>query len=284
MKRCMAILLSVLLTIGCFGCISSGLIRYANADKYTAGDFTYDASEITAVDIDWAAGDITLKNGTGTLSVSESGGDTLDKADQLHWWIDGSTLKIKYCESGRISTVSASQKDLTVELPNFADLKIDIASGKIAAENMLNLGVLDVNTASGGVGIEYLSAKEVKIDSASGGVNLAHASVSGTIRIDSASGGVSSEILSADSVRIDVASGGVKLRVGMVNSIDIDSASGGVNLQLVSPERGAKVRCESVSGKVNIKLPYEKSGSTYKIGLGDIDVKIDAVSGTITVE
>ncbi len=284
MKRCMAILLSVLLTIGCFGCISSGLIRYANADKYTAGDFTYDASEITAVDIDWAAGDITLKNGTGTLSVSESGGDTLDKADQLHWWIDGSTLKIKYCESGRISTVSASQKDLTVELPNFADLKIDIASGKIAAENMLNLGVLDVNSASGGIGIEYLSAKDVRIDTASGGVYIAHASVSGAFKVDSASGGVSSEQISADSIRIDVASGGVTLGVMAANTVNIDSVSGGVKLKLLSPERGASVRCETASGKVNIKLPYEKSGSTYKIGLGDIDVKIDAVSGTITVE
>ena len=284
MKRFMTVLLSVLLTVGCIGCTSSGLIRYANAEKYTAGGFTYEASEITAVDIDWAAGDITLQSGKGTLSVSESGGETLDEADRLHWWIDGSTLKIKYCESGRISTVSASQKDLTVELPDFVDLKIDIASGKIAAENMLNLGVLDVNTASGGVGIEYLSAKEVKIDTASGGVNLAHAVISGAIRINSASGGVTSEILGADSVRIDVASGGVKLRVNMVNSIDIDSVSGGVNLQLASPERGAKVRCETVSGTVNIKLPYEKSGKTYTIGLGDIDVSIDAVSGTITVE
>ncbi|MBQ1821380.1 MAG: DUF4097 family beta strand repeat protein [Clostridia bacterium] len=283
MKRIVAVLLA-----GCMflfaGCTCSGIIRYADADKYTPGGFTYEAEKITAVDVDWSAGGITLKNGSGTLSVSESGGDSLKEEDRLYWWIDGTTLRIRFCKSGHLSTVKASDKHLTLELPDFVDLDVDIASGKIEAEGMLNLGELNVDTASGGMELQNLFAKQASIDSASGGLHITNASVTGAFEVDSASGALTVEQISADSVKIDSASGGIVLGIGTVNSVKIDSASGGITIRLQSAERGAQVRIESVSGSVNVKLPNEKDGNTYRIGSGECKIEIDSVSGGVTVE
>ena len=291
MKRIIALLLTGLLLFACVGCIRiTGLscsvpVRYTNADKYTAGNFTYESDKVDKVEIEWAAGGIKLMNGKGTLSVTESGSDDLSEEEQMHWWLDGTTLRIKFCKSGyNLSVTKMNKKELTVELPDFVNLDIDVASGKVSAENMLNLGKLKLDTASGGTDIRFLSAKEVKVDSASGGVAFGNVSVTGDFKVNTASGGLTIDRVSADEIEIDSASGGVTLGIDTVEKIKIDSASGAIKLKLNQPERGATVRCEKVSGSVNVKLPYEKDGETYKIGLGATEIKIDVVSGGVTIE
>ena len=293
MKRIIALLLTGLMLFGFAGCIRvSGLscttpIRYANADKYTAGNFTYESDKVEKVEIEWMSGGITLKNGSGTLSVTESGSGSLSEDEQMHWWLDGTTLKIRFCKSGYqcdFTKAFNQKKELTVELPDFVDLDIDVASGKVSAENMLNLGKFKLDTASGGTDIRFLSAKEVKVDSASGGTEFGSVSVSGDFNVNTASGGLTVDRISAGEIDVDSASGGVTLGIDTVEKIKIDSASGAIKLKLNQPERGATVRCEKVSGSVNVKLPYEKDGETYKIGLGATEIKIDVVSGGVTIE
>ncbi|MBR4906785.1 MAG: DUF4097 family beta strand repeat protein [Clostridia bacterium] len=291
MKRIIALLLTGLMLFTCVGCITiTGLscsvpVRYANADKYTAGNFTYESDKVEKVEIEWASGGIKLLNGKGTLSVTESGSDELSEDEQMHWWLDGKTLKIKFCKSGyNLPITKTNKKELTVELPDFVDLEIDVASGKVSAENMLNLGKLKLETASGGTDIKFLSAKEVKVDSASGGIAFGSVSVTGDFNVNTASGGLTVDRISANEIDVDSASGGVTLGIDTVEKIKIDSASGAIKLKLNEPERGATLRCEKVSGSVNVKLPYEKDGETYKIGLGATEIKIEVVSGGITIE
>lgn len=305
MKRIIAALLACLL-LAFMGCISLASIRYSDADRYTAGNFTYDGSKVTAVEIDWVSGSITLKNGKGTLSVSETSEKQLSEEDQMHWWIDGTTLRIRYCKSGKkINLVGdlLEKKDLTVELPAFADLSIDVAAGKIVAEDMLDVGTFKVNTASGGASIGFLSAKEVDIDTASGAWEFGMVSVSGefdvdtasgglsvdeitanSVEVDSASGGVSIGAVMADRVKIDSASGGIALGLRRVSRADISSTSGGIRLTLADKEGGATIRFDAVSGSFSTDLPYEKTGNTYKIGSGLADIKISVTSGGVTVE
>jgi len=293
MKRIIALLLTGLLLFASVGCIRiTGLscsvpVHYTNADKYTAGNFTYESDKVEKVEIEWAAGGITLKNGTGTLSVTESGAGTLSEEEQMHWWLDGRTLKIKFCKSGyqyELTDAFNQKKDLTVELPDFVDLDIDVASGKVSAENMLNLGRFELDTASGGSDIRFLSAKEVKVDAASGKTAFGSVSVSGNFKVNTASGGLSVDRISAGEIDVDSASGGVTLGIDTVETIKIDSASGAIRLKLNQPERGASLRCDKVSGSIHVNLPYEKDGDTYRIGLGATEIRIDVVSGSVTIE
>lgn len=284
MKRLVSILLISALTFGGFGCsVISHVTRYTNADQYTAGGFTYDAAAVTRVEVEWAAGGVTLSHGTGTLTVSESGGDTLSTSEKLHWWLDGTTLRIKYCESGFSHVIQPKQKDLTLELPEGVDLRIDIASGKTKADR-LAVGTLDLNTASGGVEILELTAKTVDIDTASGGVYLGTVAVENTLTVDTASGGFEVNELSCKTVKVDSASGGVKLGLDEVQTVKVNVASGRVTLKLLDAARGATLRLNKLSGGFDCKLPMTAEGKSYKIGNGEIQITVDSASGGITVE
>lgn len=306
---CFAACIPVVGCVSCSGISCNGVsvsmpLRYADAEKYTAGNFTYESAEVKKVEIEWASGDVTLKNGTGTLSVSEAGSDTLKEEERLHWWIDGTTLKIKYCKSGtKISLTDLAEKDLSVELPAFADLEIEIGSGRIAAENMLDLGKLEIDSASGGTDLPYLSAKEVVVRSASGGLNFGRASVSGDFKIETASGGFSIDEIFAETidvksasgdvsfgritakkVDVDNASGHIALWLHRADEVEIDSASGSVRIRLDDKEGGASIRFRAVSGSFRTELPYEKNDNTYTIGNGLIRMDIDVTSGSVTIE
>ena len=284
MKRFLSMLLIAALLSCSFGCvIISRVTRYANADKYTAGGFTYEASAVKRVELEWAAGDVTLSHGTDTLTVTESGGDALSTSEKLHWWLDGTTLRIRYCESGYAHVIQAKQKHLNLELPVDVDLKIDIASGKLGAD-ALCCSSLDVNTASGGMQVTTLDAKEVKIDSASGGTVLGDVTVDGTFSVDTASGGLTAERVNAKTVKVDSASGGVKLGLDTVNTVKVDVASGRVTLKLLDAARGATVRLNKLSGGFDCKLPMTAEGKTYKIGNGEIQITVDSASGGVSIE
>lgn len=288
MKRIIAVLLTGLLLLSAVGCIRiscSAPVMYSNADRYTAGDFTYDESKVKKVEIEWASGSVTLKNGKGTLSVSESGADALKEEEKLHWWIDGTTLKIKFCKSGvELLLNGLNKKDLTVELPAFADLEIEVASGKVIGEEMLDLGEVHVETASGGASIGFLSAKEIRIETASGAWKLGRVSVSGDFKVDTASGGLTVDEITAETVKVDNASGSISFGKIAAEEVHIDSASGSIKLGLADQEAGAEIEYESVSGSFKCNLPYEKSGKTYQIGRGLMKVQIEVVSGSVTVE
>ena len=288
MKRIIAVLLTGLLLLSAVGCVRlscSVPIRYSDADKYTAGNLTYDESKVKKVEIEWASGSVTLKNGTGTLSVSESGADALKEEEKLHWWIDGTTLKIKFCKSGvELLLNGLNKKDLTVELPAFADLEIEVASGKVIGEEMLDLGEVHVETASGGASIGFLSAKEIRIETASGAWKLGRVSVSGDFKVDTASGGLTVDEITAETVKVDNASGSISFGKIAAEEVHIDSASGSIKLGLADQEAGAEIEYESISGSFKCNLPYEKSGKTYRIGRGLMKVQIEVVSGSVTVE
>ncbi len=284
MKKLFSILLAVALLAGSFGCIAIRVVnKYANADRYSVGAFTYDAGKVQAIELDWAAGDIVLTHGTGTLSVSESGGEMLSTSERLHWWLDGTTLRIKYCESGYSHIIPAKDKHLTLELPENIDLKIDVASGAIKSER-LSLNTLDIDTASGGVNITELTAKNANVDSASGGVAFGTVTAERTFEVNTASGGLTVERISAQTVKVDTASGGTTLGLDRVKKVEIDAASGKIRLKLFDTVAGATVRLAKLSGSFDCKLPMTAEGKTYKIGDGAILIGIDTASGGVSIE
>ncbi len=284
MKRFLSWMLAAALLCAAFGCAAIRVVnKYANADKYTAGAFTYRADEVKSIVLNWASGDVTLLNGAGELSVSESGGETLSVSERLHWWLDGTTLRIQYCEAGYSHLIPKKEKHLTLTVPEDIDLNINIASGKVTAD-ALTVDTLDLNTASGGVAFGTLTADTVKIDTASGGVTIEQATVAHTLQADTASGGFTVDRISAETVKIDTASGGVTLGLDTVNKVDVDAASGKIRLKLFDPEAGATVRLSKLSGTFDCKLPMTASGKSYTIGNGVIEINIDSASGGTSIE
>ena len=94
---------STLCLTGCsFGLINTVSYQYENADKYTAGDREIDDT-ITKINIDYLAGDVKVRGtDTDNIKVDETANTDIDADHQVHTWVDGDTLYVRYCVSKRI--------------------------------------------------------------------------------------------------------------------------------------------------------------------------------------
>ena len=97
---------------GAIGCLSGcnyeskTSYMYDNADKYTAGNREI-SDKIENIDIDYMSGDIELlATDTDSISIKETTNKTVDSDLQVHTWVDGTTLRVRFCESARNLSLS----------------------------------------------------------------------------------------------------------------------------------------------------------------------------------
>lgn len=243
MKKLLKILLIVLLLavlIIC-ACGRNGY-TYQNSRCYTAGNAEV-TGKVSTIDISWIDGQVNigLHDGDGVI-VKETSGKKLDEEMQLHWYLKGGTLYIKYAESGFRSAKSLDKK-LTVLLPQ--DLTLD---------------KLIVNAVSAKTTVTDLSTDKLEIDTVSGGAKL--------------------QLHRVDSVEINSVSGAVSIRADRApDRITVDAVSGSVTLRLPGDE-GFEAAVDSVSGDVDGE-GYTVKGKKYVAGDRACDVQVDTVSGDI---
>lgn len=243
MKKLLKILLIVLLLavlIIC-ACGRNGY-TYKNSKRYTAGNAVVNG-KVKTIDISWIDGQVNIGLHDGdSVIVKETSGKKLDEEMQLHWYLKGGTLYIKYAESGFRSAKSLDKK-LTVLLPQ--DLTLD---------------KLIVNAVSAKTTVTDISADKLEIDTVSGGAKL--------------------QLRRVDSVDIDSVSGGVSIRADHApERITVDAVSGGVTLRLPGAE-GFTAKVDTVSGDVTGE-GCTVNGKQYHAGDRACDVRVDTVSGNI---
>ena len=94
---CLSLLLS--LVISAVSCGTN--FFYQNSDKYTVGGASL-SHPISAIDIEWISGHVNVKysnDGENEVVFSESYDKKLDDDLLLHYWLDGTTLRIKFAAS-----------------------------------------------------------------------------------------------------------------------------------------------------------------------------------------
>lgn len=144
--------------------------RYENAELYTAGDFTYSAADVKEVEIDWINGSIEIvQTDSAELSVTETSIKDIHKT--FHHYLDGATLKIKFCEAGAKTKVDNQFKRLRVEIPASVHLEIDSVSAPITIGEA-TLSSLSVETVSGKLTAENIHAPKVDIESTRADISL----------------------------------------------------------------------------------------------------------------
>ena len=107
-------------------------------------DFELVTQPVKHLDIQWVAGPVKLRYGTGEeVSSTEKANETLSKSTAMHWWLDGDTLRLRFCESGR-GQLGHLEKTLTVTLPAgvmaypapFSETKPSATSSESAADKL----------------------------------------------------------------------------------------------------------------------------------------------------
>ena len=300
-------LLAAALCAGFTGCVPLGrmvaermeesIMDYKHASTFTAGNFTYAASDVRRVSVRWIDGSVTLKPGTGTLHADESG--VLSAPQQMHWRIKDGTLEIMYCASGYIGRFPSDSKALTLEIPAGVDVTVNSLSAPVYG-SALHVGALALTTLSGAVHLETVTAADIAVKSTSGAVGLTDVtaadlhlgSTSGRVdlagetradalHVGTVSGAVDAEQLEARTVDVSTVSGSVKLGLAAAADVDIDTTSGAVRLT-VPTAIGATFRYKTVSGSLHCD-DYRVKGGTSVFGEGGCTAAVSTVSGSLTV-
>ena len=260
-------------------------IRYANSNRYTSGDASI-SDRVRELNINWADGSVSVQYHRGSrLEVSETAGRSLNKDQQLHWYLDGSTLTIQYAASGS-HVLTNLNKQLTVLLPDglrLDDLRINVASAQVEADGV--------------------DAENIHICSASGRIALRQQGRCDELKVDSASGGVAVELDKVDTLNINTVSGVVYVNAAKLGKADVDSVSGKVTMQfaaapdrvevetvsgdatlLLSRNTGFTAELDSASGKLGGELLKGFHGDEVTVGNGKCIIDMDSVSGDLTID
>lgn len=210
---------------GCsFGNINFMNYKYDNADKYEAGDREID-DKITKINLDYASGNVTVKGtATDSVKVEETVNKDIDKDHQVHTWVDGNTLYIRYCASKDMLTFNGIEKSLEVTIPEAQDLDefiINVSSGNIVLDNFTT-DSLNSHASSGNTRIAC-SAKTIEHKSSSGNVDLVQTG-------------------NTDSIKLKLSSGNLVLtQNGDCKTFDIDSSSGKIEVHQTGNVGNARI-------------------------------------------
>lgn len=236
--------------------------RYADAGKYTAGNFSYKAKDISSVEIDWVSSDIkVVQKDAGTLNVSETDRG-LKQKQRLHWYKDGSKLIIRFCRSGYRGRIPAGTKALTVEVPEGIDLTINTVSGNVNLTGDQTYDKVSINSVSGNVACDTLCADKADIKT-----------VSGECGLDSCS---------LDKIDVETVSGNVTAGLAECGKAQIKTVSGEVTFTKL-PDGGAEIDYDHASGSLNAQ-GYSKDGDKYIFGQGKCKIEVETMSGDLAVE
>ena len=304
-----------------FGTTSAGL-AYANADKYTVGEATVSGT-VENLFVDWTAGQVNIEyhDGEGVI-ITEKANQTLNEDDKLRWWLDGTTLRIRYAKPGfRISF--NLDKQLTVSLPADTVLKsADISStsgdlnipglvadeirlgstsgsisavtvtkkltasstsGGIAVRQGDTIGTVDLDSTSGSISCTLgANAAAVTARSTSGSISLDAAGSVETVKLESTSGSIYPSLASVGKAELSSTSGCVDGVFSAIHDLKIGTTSGNVSVRLPA-DPGFTCRVDSTRGDFSTDLALTKNGDTYTCGDGSAKCSIDTTSGSVRI-
>ena len=287
------ILPATLCFTGCSFGFNSFSYQYENGDKYMAGDREIDDT-ITKINIDYVAGNVKVKGAdTDIVSVEETANQTLDSDHQVHTWVDGDTLYVRYCVSTKMISFGKIEKGLEITLPSDQELDdfiIEVSSGNIDLDGFTT-DSLNSHASSGNMAIDC-SASVVELKASSGNINLIQTGNSDSLKVKASSGNISvnqkgdcntfdidsssgkvfiEQNGTVDLAKIHSSSGAVSAVMGTVNTLSIDVSSGGISLDA---DEVKNLNTKASSGHSDIILDKVPASSNIECSSGGIDVSI----------
>ena len=275
-----------------------------DAGRYTPGDAVL-TEEIEALEIKWTSGQVLVETHPGAgIRVTETAAVPLSGDRQMRWWLDGTTLRIRYDKPGlRLFSFRDPDKRLTVSLPEGTVLKAaDIAATSADVEvKGLTASDLNLSTTSGDLRVTAAAdrlnagstsgeqritltgdAEAVSLGSTSGDIGLTADGTTAKLRIGATSGALSVDAGALGSAELGTTSGNIAVKAGAFDSLDIGATSGSVTADLPA-EPGFTCKAEMTSGTFTSELPLSKNGNTYVCGDGSASCRIGTTSGDITL-
>ena len=255
------VLVSVL-TIG----LGVGMFTYRvdyQSEAYALGPGKIPAWEVHDIEVNWAAGSITIETAdTDSISFDETGSKN---NEPMVYRQQGNKLIIEYqVPEVAFGFTSSSSKDLIITVPQ------DWQGGK-----------LTVNAASAELTVNGLVANDVSVNTASGDCSFTNCSLS-ELELNSASGKVN-YIGTLYSLDCDTASGNITVVFDNIpRSIEFDGVSADLELTLPA-DAGFIVEMDALSGGFTSDFETSQRNGQYICGDGSCKIDIDGMSGNVTI-
>ena len=237
--------------------------------SYTGGEIRVPAEDITALDIDWVAGDVKIMVTDGEEIVVTEHADRGIPAEYALLLEADNTLRIRY--SNDVWGIDMPEKDLTVLLPrtvaeNLTAVDLSGVSADFAVDRLTVRDAFSFDTASGKLKTEALTATGAKAD-----VN----SVSGDIELDG----------SFREVKAGSTSGEIDLMLrNAPAAVEVSTVSGEVDVELPAGT-GFTLDYSTVSGELEYDFPLTKSkDGKFVCGDGACRIEVGTTSGSLSVE
>ena len=237
--------------------------------SYTGGEIRVPAEGITALDIDWVAGDVKIMVTDGEEIVVTEHVDRGIPAEYALQLEADNTLRIRY--SNDVWGIDMPEKDLTVLLPrtvaeNLTAVDLSGVSADFAVDKLTVRDSFSFDTTSGKLKTEVLTATGAKADVSS---------VSGDIELDG----------SFREVKAGSTSGEIDLKLCNGPAvIEVSTVSGEVDVELPAGT-GFTLDYSTVSGELEYDFPLTKSkDGKYVCGDGACRIEVGTTSGSLSVE
>ena len=237
--------------------------------SYTGGEIRVPAESITALSIDWVAGDVKIMVTDGEeIVVTEHADRGIPEEYALCVETDN-TLRIRY--SNDVWGNDMPEKDLTVLLPrtvaenltavDLSGVSADFAVGKLTVRDAFSF-----DTTSGKLEMQSMNAPQAK---------ATVSSVSGNVELDG----------SFREVKAGSTSGEIDLMLrNAPAAVEVSTVSGEVDAELPAGT-GFTLDYSTVSGELECDFPLTKSvDGKYVCGDGACRMEIGTTSGSLSVE
>ncbi|MEA4915262.1 MAG: DUF4097 family beta strand repeat-containing protein [Christensenella sp.] len=273
---------------------SSGGVNGNTNEVVVSDKANVDATNIKKIKIDWVAGSVNLRIGTGNEIVfSESSYRSLTDRQKMRYTVsDNGVLEIRFCDDldniFNWFSVDANMpaKTLTMEVPasligQLSDLDIETVSSNIDLSGVYGTET-DLSTVSGEIRCADIATQAIDLSTTSGEVvcenatakDLSISNVSGSIRAEG-------EFAKADA---ETVSGEVRLSFANIpDKIKVNSVSG--NIVVALPE-GANftAKLDTVSGSISCAFAGTLGSDLVVVGVGGAGYNFSTVSGNLAIE
>ncbi len=242
---------------------SSGGVNADTNETVVSESASVPAGTVQQIRIDWVAGSVSVRVGTGSDIVfyETSYRDLTDSQKMRYSVSSGGVLQIRYCDNldniFNWFNVDANMpsKELVMEVP----------------ESLLGqLTQIEVDSVSAGVDLDGVYGEKTVLSSVSGGIRCANVFCD-DLRLSSTSGAITCEACSGDTLTIENVSGGIR-GDGIFDKVKVDTVSGSVRLSFASVP--SRINVDGVSGGITVVLPKD----------AQFTAKLDSVSGSISCD
>ena len=237
--------------------------------SYTGGEIRVPAEDITALDIDWVAGDVKIMVTDGEEIVVTEHADRGIPAEYALLLEADNTLRIRY--SNDVWGIDMPEKDLTVLLPrtvaeNLTAVDLSGVSANFAVGKLTVRDAFSFDTTSGKLEMQSMNAPQAK---------ATVSSVSGNVELDG----------SFREVKAGSTSGEIDLMLrNAPAAVEVSTVSGEVDVELPAGT-GFTLDYSTVSGELECDFPLTKSvDGKFVCGDGACRIEVGTTSGSLSVE